>query len=85
MKNVGFGDCFLIKNCDETLVVDCGTRAKPDSKYPQLKNIANEIACKAKENNYSALITHFHADHISGFKKWKKKIQKFLVSFTFLV
>ena len=48
MKNVGFGDCFFIKNGDETLVVDCGTRAKPDSKYPQLKNIANEIACKAK-------------------------------------
>lgn len=81
MKNVGFGDCFLIKNGDETLVVDCGTRAKPDSKYPQLKNIANEIACKAKENNYSALITHFHADHISGFKKMEKENSKIFSKF----
>lgn len=68
MYDVAFGDCFLLKDKEESLLVDFGS----DSKH-QLDEIAEDIEKKVADKKHkrplSALLTHFHTDHMNGFLK----------------
>jgi beta-lactamase superfamily II metal-dependent hydrolase len=63
MYNVGFGDSFLIKNDNASLLVDFGSIKKPKS--PASLNLAaqdirSNMSCSSEAE---LLITHFHSDH----------------------
>lgn len=79
MHNVGFGDCFILTNKHHHLIVDCGTRNYRDNRRSpsSFKNFVDQCILQEISNNpaheYSALITHFHQDHYSGFKHMSKK------------
>ncbi|MFA5031675.1 MAG: hypothetical protein WC614_01520 [bacterium] len=71
MFNVGFGDCFLFLDGDNSLWVDCGSKSfNPKSKSNHiLKLLIDQTLYKYYGNkNSSALITHFHGDHYNGFR-----------------
>lgn len=59
MENVGFGDCFIIHDNSDSLMVDCGSM--------QQSFFGNSVCCGnitgALSNKNSLLITHFHSDH----------------------
>jgi beta-lactamase superfamily II metal-dependent hydrolase len=68
MYRVGFGDFFLMtvpgKNGPAHILIDCGVHAKPLGDMDEcVKNMAQVT------NNKLALVilTHYHADHMSGF------------------
>ncbi len=69
MYNAYFGDCFVIRDDDESLVVDFGIHqaAKVGSIYKNKNRLKKDIATAlSKYDNLSLLITHFHYDHVSG-------------------
>jgi hypothetical protein len=67
MNNVGFGDCFLLSDTDDVMMVDCGTLSLSDSVFhPIVDNIKNTYIDVKKKRQ--ALITHLHLDHYSGFE-----------------
>ena len=55
--NVGFGDCFIIKDEQTSFLIDCGGMGSKIS-----DNIIDDIKSKLGNDNY-LLITHFHQDH----------------------
>lgn len=61
MYNVGFGDCLLISDGSENLVVDFGS----DTPY-LLPRVADSIESQCRNIDTSILLTHFHQDHING-------------------
>jgi beta-lactamase superfamily II metal-dependent hydrolase len=68
MYRIGFGDFFLMtvpgKNGPAHILIDCGVHAKPLGDMDEcVKNMAQAT------NNKLALVilTHYHADHMSGF------------------
>lgn len=69
MYNVGFGESILLDNSvDQCLLVDCGSEMNDKEKvftgiYDELYNYKHR----------TALITHFHDDHINGFIKMIEK------------
>lgn len=69
MYNVGFGESILLDNNEsKCLLVDCGSeKANKDVIF---RRIHNDIL---KYNHKTALITHFHDDHINGFIKMIEK------------
>ncbi len=73
MHNVGFGDCFWLCNSEELLWVDCGSSAYPCHTFSMsdfsadLLNYSRRLFTKR-----TAIITHFHHGHISGFKHLAK-------------
>ena len=61
--NVGFGDCFLLKNGNQGILVDCGSNNCDKVKK---KKVAANIQQFCRDNciNLSSIvITHFHEDH----------------------
>jgi beta-lactamase superfamily II metal-dependent hydrolase len=80
MYRVGFGDFFLVSvpgpNGSKHILIDCGVHAK------DTHSIAPAVADMAREtNNHLSLIivTHRHADHVTGFSKCKKVFEQFKV------
>ena len=65
MYNVQFGDCFLLCDENENLLVDFGS----DNPKCDLTAISNHIKAESGEKTLSVLISHFHEDHINGFLK----------------
>src|SRR5215469_17138686 len=69
MYRVGFGDFFLLSVPTEAgaykhILIDCGVHAK------DLGTIADAVSEMAEACNYElslVIVTHRHADHISGF------------------
>ncbi len=61
MYNVQFGDCFLMQDENENLIVDFGSDT-PDV----LPGVANRIMTECGDTETSILLTHFHKDHING-------------------
>jgi len=51
MYNVEFGDCFLLQEDDEYLLVDFGSDSKCD-----LGKVATNIACVCKGDQFSFLL-----------------------------
>ncbi len=71
MYNAYFGDCFVIRDYDSSLVVDFGMHVASQvsgvyytNRHHLLATIAQDI--KACNDSPSLLITHFHTDHING-------------------
>ena len=62
MYNVEFGDCFLICDSSENLLVDFGS----DNPACNFDGIADHIQAESQGKDLSVLISHFHEDHISG-------------------
>lgn len=60
--NVGFGESILISDQKECLLVDCGSEMKNSTDvFNLIISDLNNFECR------SAMITHFHQDHINGF------------------
>lgn len=69
MYNVNFGDCFLLNDNTQNLLVDFGS----DTPHI-LSNIAENIVRSCHEKKLSVLMTHFHKDHINGF--WETSLSE---------
>lgn len=67
MWNVGFGDCFTFSEGSELMMVDCGTVNLSNKVFNPIVDGIKSSFIDKHQNNY-ALITHFHDDHIKGFK-----------------
>lgn len=65
MYDVHFGDCFLLKEQNECLLVDFGSM---DSKF-NFNAVASNITTQIQGKKFSVLLTHFHQDHMNGL--WK--------------
>ena len=66
MYNVGFGDCFCIRDRKSTLLVDFGAANSKIEGRPRrvvFDVIISDLTTIRKKN---LLLTHFHPDHVSG-------------------
>ncbi len=66
MYNVGFGDCFCLRNRKDNLLVDFGTSNNRIGGRPRRETfdvIISDLTTIAHKN---LLLTHFHLDHLSG-------------------
>lgn len=62
MFKMGFGESILLSEGESCLLVDCGSESKNKNGY--FKSVENELV---NYSSRSAIITHFHNDHINGF------------------
>ena len=70
--NVGFGDCFLVTfsypdSTHRHVLVDFGSTKKATGTPASMKVIADQIATDCAGKLHMVVVTHRHADHISGF------------------
>jgi hypothetical protein len=79
--NVGFGDCFLMtfsyggqQTADRHVLIDCGSTEFPKKSGPgSIKAVAEKIKEHTRSAQHPAgklhmvVVTHRHADHMSGF------------------
>ena len=66
MYNVGFGDCFCIRDRKSSLLVDFGAATSKIEGRPRREVfdvIISDLTTIRKKN---LLLTHFHPDHVSG-------------------
>ena len=66
MYNVGFGDCFCIRDRKSSLLVDFGAANSKIEGHPRREVfdvIISDLTTISKKN---LLLTHFHPDHVSG-------------------
>ncbi|MDO4298543.1 MAG: MBL fold metallo-hydrolase [Lachnospiraceae bacterium] len=66
MYNVGFGDCFCLRDRKSSLLVDFGTSNKKIGNRMRddvFERIISDLSTITKKN---LLLTHFHPDHMSG-------------------
>lgn len=66
MYNVGFGDCFCIRDRKSSLLVDFGAANSKIEGRPRREVfdvIISDLTTICKKN---LLLTHFHPDHVSG-------------------
>jgi hypothetical protein len=70
---VGFGDCFLLSfdygkdvKRQRHVLIDFGSTGSPKKKV-DLVAVANDIAQVCGKKLHAVVVTHRHADHISGF------------------
>ncbi len=66
MYNVGFGDCFCLRERDRSLLVDFGSsnsRIGSRLRRDVFDMIISDLAGMEQKN---LLLTHFHLDHLSG-------------------
>ena len=80
MYRVGFGDFFLLSvpvaGSYEHVLIDCGVHAK------DVHSIAAAVAHMAQETGKQLaliIVTHRHADHVTGFSKCKELFAQFKV------
>jgi hypothetical protein len=67
MHDVGFGDCFVLSDKDDVMMVDCGTISVDDNIFFQtVEDIKRDYIDGAEMKQ--ALITHLHLDHYKGFE-----------------
>jgi beta-lactamase superfamily II metal-dependent hydrolase len=80
MYRIGFGDFFLVTvptpSGPKHILIDCGVHTK------DTHSIAAAVADMAQETNKQLsliIVTHRHADHVTGFSKCKDAFQQFKV------
>lgn len=85
MYRVGFGDFFLLSmpgaDGEQHILIDCGVHA---GDIHTIQAAVQDLA--AETNNHLALVimTHRHADHISGFATCKDDFKKFTVDMVWM-
>lgn len=66
MYNVGFGDCFCLRDRKKSLLVDFGTNNSRIEGRPRKEIFDVIISDLSTINCKNLLLTHFHMDHLSG-------------------
>lgn len=66
MYNVGFGDCFCLRERDRSLLVDFGSSNSRIGSRPRRDVFDRIISDLAGMEQKNLLLTHFHLDHLSG-------------------
>ena len=66
MYNVGFGDCFCLRDRKKSLLVDFGTNNSRIEGRPRREIFDVIISDLSTINRKNLLLTHFHLDHLSG-------------------
>ena len=66
MYNVGFGDCFCLRDRKKSLLVDFGTNNSRIEGRPRREIFDVIISDLSTINRKNLLLTHFHMDHLSG-------------------
>ena len=66
MYNVGFGDCFCLRDRKKSLLVDFGTNNSRIVGRPRREIFDVIISDLSTINCKNLLLTHFHMDHLSG-------------------
>lgn len=66
MYNVGFGDCFCLRNRMNNLLVDFGTSNSRIGGRPRRDIFDVIISDLSTISHKNLLLTHFHLDHLSG-------------------
>lgn len=75
MYNVGFGDCFCIRDKGKNLLVDFGTSNSRISGRPRREMFDIILSDLSSIEQKNLLLTHFHLDHLSGLLYMMKKKQ----------
>ena len=73
MYNVGFGDCFCLRDRNKRLLVDFGTSNARISGLPRCQVFDMVISDLTTIEHKNLLLTHFHLDHLSGLLYMVKK------------
>ena len=66
MYNVGFGDCFCIRDRKSSLLVDFGAANSKIEGRPRREVFDVIISDHTTIRKKNLLLTHFHPDHVSG-------------------
>ena len=66
MYNIGFGDCFCLRDRKKSLLVDFGTNNSRIEGRPRREIFDVIISDLSTINCKNLLLTHFHMDHLSG-------------------
>ena len=66
MYNVGFGDCFCLRDRKKSLLVDFGTNNSRIEGHPRREIFDVIISDLSTIKSKNLLLTHFHMDHLSG-------------------
>lgn len=73
MYNVGFGDCFCLRDRKKSLLVDFGTSNSRIEGRPRKEAFDVIISDLTTIERKNLLLTHFHLDHLSGLLYMMKK------------
>ena len=73
MYNVGFGDCFCLRDRKKSLLVDFGTNNSRIEGHPRREIFDVIISDLSTIKSKNLLLTHFHMDHLSGLLYMMKK------------
>ena len=73
MYNVGFGDCFCLRDRKKSLLVDFGTNNSRIEGRPRREIFDVIISDLSTIKSKNLLLTHFHMDHLSGLLYMMKK------------
>lgn len=73
MYNVGFGDCFCLRDRKNNLLVDFGTSNNRIGGRPRRDVFNVVISDLSTISRKNLLLTHFHLDHLSGLLYMMKK------------
>ena len=71
--NVGFGDCFCLRDRKKSLLVDFGTNNSRIEGRPRREIFDVIISDLSTISSKNLLLTHFHMDHLSGLLYMMKK------------
>lgn len=66
MYNVGYGDCFCLRDRKNSLLVDFGTSNSRIEGHPRKETFDVIISDLTTIERKNLLLTHFHLDHLSG-------------------